>query len=148
MEDIKPNELKILPTYFRCKQCLTLQEIIELKFPDYSFPIYHIYIVKKCQNKHYEKYKIKNLDELKNNIDLSKLKCSLCNLILSQYYCLLCYKTFCLQCKEKHVKTLHNNIIKLKDIDNICFNHPFQKIIINLKIYLDVNYVATMDIQI
>lgn len=127
MEDIKANKLEYLPTYFRCRKCLTLQEILEISFPDYSSPFYHIYIIKKCQNKHYEKYKIKELDEINNNINLFKLNCSSCNLILSQYYCLLCYKTFCLHCKEKHAKTLHNTIIKLKDIDNICFNHPFQK---------------------
>ena len=127
MKDIKTNDLEYMPKYFRCKKCLTLQKILEISFPDYNIPFYHIYIVKICQNKHYEKYKIKNLEEIVNNIDLSKLKCSSCNLNLSQYYCLLCYKTFCSQCEENHKKSLHNQIIKLKDIDTICFNHPFQE---------------------
>jgi len=127
MENKKANELEYLPTYFRCKKCLTLQKILEIKFPSENLPFYHIYIVKVCQNKHYEKYKIKNLEEINDNIDLSKLNCFSCNLNLSQYYCLLCYKTFCSQCKENHAKTLHNQIIKLKDIDSICFNHPFQE---------------------
>ena len=127
MENIKSNELEYLPTYFRCKKCLTLQKILETKFPSEDLPFYHIYIVKVCQNKHYEKYKIKNLEEINDKIDLSKLNCFSCNLNLSKFYCLLCYKTFCSQCKENHAKTLHNQIIKLKDIDNICFNHPFQE---------------------
>ena len=127
MENIKANELDYLPTYFRCKKCLTLQKILEITFPSHNLPFYHIYIVKVCQNKHYEKYIINNLEEINNGIDLSKLNCFSCNLKLSQYYCLLCYKTFCKECKKNHEKSLHNKIIKLKDIDNICFNHPFQE---------------------
>ena len=127
MENMKTNELEYLPTYFRCKKCLTLQKILEIKFPSENLPLYHIYIVKVCQNNHFEKYKINDLEEINDNIDLSKLNCFSCNLNLSQYYCLLCYKAFCSQCKENHAKALHNQIIKLKDIDRICFNHPFQE---------------------
>ena len=72
MENIKTNELEYLPTYFRCKKCFTLQKILEIKFPSEDLPFYHIYIVKVCQNKHYEKYKIKNLEEINDKIDLSK----------------------------------------------------------------------------
>ena len=52
MKNIKTNDLEYMPKYFRCKKCLTLQIILEISFPDYNIPLYHIYIVKVCQNKH------------------------------------------------------------------------------------------------
>ena len=58
-------------------------------------------------------------------INLNNIKCSSCIKINSNYYCLICYKTFCLKCKEEHIKQCHNEIIELQKIDNICYRHNF-----------------------
>lgn len=86
----------------------------------------YIYIITVCQNNHYENKKIKNFDELQYKLDISIQKCSLCYLSPPIYYCLKCFKIFCLKCKETHYTEIHKEIIKLIYIDNICFKHPFE----------------------
>ena len=119
-------ELKDLPTFFRCKKCLSVQKIINFSFPDNNIPMNYIYIITVCQNNHYENKKIKNFDELQYKLDISIQKCSSCNLSPPLYYCLKCFKIFYLNCKEIHAAEIHKEMIKLKYIDNICFKHPFE----------------------
>ena len=77
-----------------------------------------------CQNEHFEKYKQKNISELPK-YNLSNIKCSSCKISTPIYYCLTCFKTLCLKCKDEHSKNFHNKIIKkeLENIDNICPKH-------------------------
>ena len=116
------TKLQSLNITFRCKECLSLQIIYKTKFMD----CYFIYIYTKCINEHLETYKIKDITEL-DTINKNKINCSECKTVYSIFYCSKCYKTFCLNCKDIHIKQYHDNIIKLEDIDNIYYKDIFTK---------------------
>ena len=121
-----------LSIFFRCKKCLTIQRIIKIVLSEYNRPMTSIYIFTLCQNDHFEKYKLKNISDL-NEFNLNNKKCSSCTMSHAIYYCLSCYKIFCLKCKDEHAKNSHNKIIKLEDIDSICPKHfptkPVEKLL-------------------
>ena len=126
IENKNYNE-NILTTFFRCKQCLTIQKIVKTILPRYFRPMTSIYFFVICQNEHFEKYKLKNISELPK-FNANNLKCYSCQISTPSYYCLTCYKTFCLKCKDEHSKKFHNKIIELKNIDNICPKHFTDKV--------------------
>ena len=117
----------IFSTFFRCKQCLTIQKIVKIILPRYFRPMTSIYFFVTCQNEHFEKYKLKNISEL-SKFTINDIKCSSCKISPPIYYCLTCYKTFCLKCKDDHSKKFHNKIIELQNIDNICPKHFTDKV--------------------
>ena len=118
VENKNYNE-NILETFFRCKQCLTIQKIVKIILPRSFRPMTSLYIFAICQNEHFEKYKLKNISELPK-FNLDNIKCSSCEISTPIYYCLTCYNTFCLKCKDDHSKKFHNKIIELENIDSIC----------------------------
>lgn len=111
-----------ISTFFRCKQCLTIQKIVKIVLSRYYRPMTSIYIFTICQNDHFERYKLKSISEL-NQFNLDNTKCSSCKNSIPIFYCLTCNKIFCPKCKDEHTKKFHNKIIELENIDNICPKH-------------------------
>ena len=122
MEKKNKNLNEKISTFFRCKQCLTIQKIVKIILSRYNRPMTSIYIFTICQNEHFEKYKLKSISEL-NQFNLEETKCSSCKNSIPIYYCLTCYKIFCPKCKDEHSIKFHNKIIELENIDNICPKH-------------------------
>ena len=67
------------------------------------------------------------LKDYSNKIDISKIKCKMCNMSKNEihnntmYICLTCYINLCPLCKLSHDKG--HNIINYDDKNYICYNH-------------------------